>query len=101
MLEDDWATPVRDKLDRLARMCPRPSRLEVDACGRLLRVLCADAGAVQPSTFRDQVRECMHPLCCKRGCERALSVRAMRRRWTGERSQDTRTPKSSRCEWVI
>lgn len=38
LLEDDWTTPVRDKLDRLARICPCPSRLEVDGSGRLLRV---------------------------------------------------------------
>lgn len=64
VLEDDWATPVRDKLDRLARVCPRPSRLEVDACGRLVRVLCAHAGAeggaAQPGACRDQVRACLH-----------------------------------------
>ena len=38
LLEDDWATPVRDKLARLARICPRPSRLEVDGSGALLCV---------------------------------------------------------------
>ena len=44
LLEDDWATPVRDKLDRLARICPCPSRLEVDSSGRLLHVHIAGGG---------------------------------------------------------
>ena len=44
LLEDDWATPVRDKLDRLARICLNPSRLEVDGSGRLLRVHAGGGG---------------------------------------------------------
>ena len=90
VLEDDWATPVRDKLDRLARVCPRPSRLEVDACGRLVRVLSADAGAeggaAQPGTCRDQVQACLHrtrlDVAAVRRLLRAFTAQRCHKEWS-------------------
>jgi len=55
-LEDDWRTPVRDKLQRLARVCPHPSRLEVDGQGSLLRVVCDTAHAEVRPKLPDMLR---------------------------------------------
>ncbi|KAK9843783.1 hypothetical protein WJX81_006189 [Elliptochloris bilobata] len=43
VLEDDWTTPVRDKLERLARINTCPSRLEVDSSGNFLRLHSRDS----------------------------------------------------------
>ena len=44
-----WATPIRDKLSRLARVKPNPTRLIVDAAGNLLHV---DTGAASPHMLK-------------------------------------------------
>ena len=65
-MEDDWRTPVRDKLQRLARVCPHPSRLEVDGQGCLLRVVCDTAHAEVRPALPDML---MHRACyVSKGC---------------------------------
>jgi len=60
VLEDDWRTPVRDKLQRLARVCPHASRLEVNGQGCLLRVVCDTAHAEVRPELPDML---MHRAC--------------------------------------
>ncbi|KAK9843695.1 hypothetical protein WJX81_002693 [Elliptochloris bilobata] len=45
VLDNDWTTPIRHKLDRLARMNSSPSRLVVDGNGNLQRVDIGGSGA--------------------------------------------------------
>lgn len=47
LLADDqrWATPIRDKLNRLARVVPNPTLLVVDGGGNLLHVDTGSAAA--------------------------------------------------------
>ena len=60
MLADDWKTPIRDKLDRLARINPEPARLIVDRSGNLLDVITGSGSATAP--FAPPLRMPSQPL---------------------------------------